>query len=264
MGLTARSELRGPTVAGRLPPALRVARRVFRVLARWPLGWRLELLGAEYLPTDAVGRPAGGWIAAGLPHLTWVEPFLLFVLLPPEPRLVWLGDERAINRSRLRRLAFERLGGVIPISPGGGPRAFAGHVSAARQALDAGAILVIFPEVGPPAPLGEARRLSPGLGYLALRAGAPIVPLVYGGTDELFLGRRMRLQVLAPVTVAELAGQPLGPSPRPGSPEEREIAHRATAALHERTAAVVASAHLAVRPRPGVRRRWGWLTHLLR
>jgi 1-acyl-sn-glycerol-3-phosphate acyltransferase len=247
-----------------LPLALRLARQIFRAIAHWPLGWRLELVGIEHLPRDAAGRPAGGWIAAGLPHVTWVEPFLLFALLPPEPRLVWLGDERAIHRSRLRRLAFRRLGGVIPISPGGGPRAFAAHVAGARRVLATGAIVVIFPEVGPPVPPGQARRLSPGLGYLALRTGAPIVPLVCGGTDELFLGRRMRLQVLPSVTAAALAGVSPGPPPPPGSREEREMAHRAAVALHEQTAAVVASAHLAARPRRGQRRRWGWLTHLLR
>jgi 1-acyl-sn-glycerol-3-phosphate acyltransferase len=129
--------------------------------------------------------------------------------------------------------------------------------------VDAGAVFALFPEVGPPAPPGEARRLSPGLGYLALRTGAPIVPLVCGGTDELFLGRRLRLQVMPPVTAAELAGRSPGPPPAPGSREERDVAHRATTALHERTAIVVAAAHEAVEPRPGARRRWPWLTHLL-
>ena len=33
------------------------------------------------------GRPAGGWIAAGMPHRTWVDPFVVADDLPVEPRL---------------------------------------------------------------------------------------------------------------------------------------------------------------------------------
>ncbi|MGZ3588190.1 MAG: lysophospholipid acyltransferase family protein [Candidatus Limnocylindrales bacterium] len=249
----------------RLPASLRLVRRLFRAIARWPLGWQLELVGGENLPRDPAGRLRGGWIAAGLPHVTWVEPFLMFMLLPGEPRLVWFGDGRAVYRTRLRRLAFARLGGVVPIWPGGGPRAFQAHLAAARRILDAGAVFAIFPEVGGPVPAGQARPLGAGLGYLALRTGAPIVPLAFGGTDELFLGRRLRLVVLPAVTAAELAGRSSQrTSPAAGSGEERLEAHRIVAALHDRMAGAVADAHRATVPRPGARRRWPWLTHLLR
>ena len=254
---------RDATLSFRLPLGLRMARGLFRGLARWPLGWRLELVGAERLPRDARGRVVGGWIGAGMPHVTWVEPFLIFMLLPPEPRLVWIGDGRAIYRSPLRRLLFERLGGVIPIWPGGGPAAFADHVALAGRVIENGAVLVIFPEVGPPAAHGQARPLSPGLMYLALRTGAPLVPLVCGGTDDLFRGRRLRLEVLEPTTPAELAGLPAGPAPEPGTSAERSLARRSATALHDRTAAAVDAATKAVEPPAGARRSWPWLTHLL-
>src|SRR5687768_12030476 len=47
-----------------------------RAIARI-LGFRLRLEGAERLPTGADGRPAGAWIAAGIPHRTWIDPFVL-------------------------------------------------------------------------------------------------------------------------------------------------------------------------------------------
>ena len=53
---------------------------------------------------------------------------------------------------------------------------------------------------------GTARPFGSGLAYFALRTGAPIVPLVLGGTDELFRGRRFRLEILEPVTWQSLAG----------------------------------------------------------
>jgi 1-acyl-sn-glycerol-3-phosphate acyltransferase len=154
-----------------------------------------------------------------------------------------------------------RIGGVIPIWPGGGRQQIEAHLEGARAAIDAGAVLVVFPEVGPPVPLGSARPLGLGIAYLALRTGARIVPLVIGGTHELYRGRRLVLGVLRPLTWQELADLPAGAAPpAPWTSEERRVAHRVTAALHARTAGVVAAAHRAAEPPDGTPRRWTWLT----
>jgi 1-acyl-sn-glycerol-3-phosphate acyltransferase len=225
----------------------------------------MSLEGGEHLPTDADGRPAGGWIAAGLPHRTWIDPFVLALLLPVEPRLTFFGDGPAIYRSWWRRLVIGRIGGVVPIWKGRSGRAFEAHVGAARSVIDAGAVFALFPEVGPAVPVEEARPLSPGVAYFGLRTGAPIVPLVLGGTHELFLGRQIVLRVLPPVTALELAGLPPDAAPpAPDSSEERAVAHRATDALHARTAPIVAETHLAVEPPAGAARRLRWLTHAFR
>ena len=122
-------------------------------------------------------------------------------------------------------------------------------------------MLCLFPETGPATPPGTARPFGSGLAYFALRSGAPIVPIVLGGTDELYRGRRFRVDILEPVTWQDLAGSPAGsPPPEPWSSAERRLAHRITAALHERTAPAVERAHLATLPRPGTRKRWRWLT----
>jgi 1-acyl-sn-glycerol-3-phosphate acyltransferase len=225
------------------------------------LRFRFVLEGAEHVPKAADGHPAGAWIAAGMPHRTWIDPFVLALLLPVEPRLHFIGDGPTIYRSRLRRLALTRIGGIIPIWSGSGPRGFEEHVAAARQVIDAGGVLTLFPEVGPPSALGEIRRLSPGVAYFALRTGAPIVPLVIGGNDELYLGRRLRLRVLHPVTARELGGlAPEEPLPEPGTPAERDLARRITEELATLVALQVAEVHAASVPPPGARKRWRWLT----
>ena len=244
---------------------LRILRWSIGLLARRVLRFRLELIGGENVPCDPHGRPLGGWIAAGLPHVTWIEPFVMLVLLPPEPRLIWFGDGRVIERSRWRRFVFRRIGGVVPIWPGGGPRAFGSHLEAVRRVVDAGAVFALFPEKGPPVPPGQGRPLEPGLGYFALRTGAPVVPIVFGGTHELFLGRRIRMVVLPPTSareLADLAGD--DPLPEPDSAAERETARRIVEALHARTADAVAEAHQAAEPELGTRKRWRWLTHAFR
>jgi 1-acyl-sn-glycerol-3-phosphate acyltransferase len=177
-----------------------------RVVGRGLFGFRTEVLGADHLPRDASGRPAGGWIAAGLPHRTWVDPFVVADNLPVEPRLVFFGDGPAIFRSAWRRLVFRRMGGVIPIWPGGGRAAVDAHLAAASQALASGAVLCLFPEAGPATPPGTARPLGLGLAYFALRTDRQIVPIVLGGTHELYRRRRFRLEILPAVSARELAG----------------------------------------------------------
>lgn len=256
MGSRTTAGVSGPAGEPRLGPgapvALRLLRAAFGVIGRGLLGFRLELVGADHLPRDADGRPAGGWIAAGLPHVTWIEPFVMFVLLPVEPRLVWFGDARAMERSRLRRLAFRYLGGVVPIRPGGGATAFEDHIAALHRVLDGGAVFALFPERGPAVAPGTARPLAAGVGYFGLRSGASIVPIVFGGTHELYRGRRIQMRVLRPVRAEDLVP--------PGLTDERETAHAVAAALHALTAAEVADAFRATEPPPGTRKRWPWLT----
>jgi len=245
--------------------AFRIALAICSVLARGVFGLRLELTGAELLPRDEHGRPAGGWIAVPVPHRRWIDPFLLLLLLPQEPRLVFFADGRALFRTRFRRLLFRLLGGVVPVWPHGGPKAFWTHIAAAQRVLDAGAVFVIFPEAGPPSAPDAARHIEPGFGYLALRTRAPLVPIVIAGTGEIYRRRRLVLRVLPTLTAPELAG--LGPGdelPEANTAGERAAARRIAEELSARMAPRIASEHHDLERRAARdRRRWTWLTHWL-
>ncbi|MEA2608136.1 MAG: hypothetical protein QOJ75_379 [Chloroflexota bacterium] len=232
-----------------------------RVIGRGMFGFRTEVRGTANLPRDAAGRPAGGWILAGLPHRTWVDPFVVADNIPIEPRLVFFGDGRAIFRSRWRRWVFRRIGGVIPIWLGDGRAAVEVYIASAAAALEAGAVLCLFPETGPATEPGTTRRLGLGVGYFALRTGAPIVPVILGGTHELYRGRRFRVDILPPMTARYLAGLLAeAPLPEPWSSAERAAAHRIVMALRDLTAGPVAQAHVATEAPAGTPRRWRWLT----
>jgi 1-acyl-sn-glycerol-3-phosphate acyltransferase len=233
-----------------------------RLLAVGIFGLHLELRGAEHLPRGADGRPTGGWIAVPVPHRRWIDPFLMLLLLPIQPRVTFFADGRVLFRTWFRRLLFRVIGGVVPVWPRGGPRSFWGHLDAAQRVLDAGAVFTIFPEAGPPSPPDRARPIQPGFGYLAMRTGAPLVPMVIGGTGEIYRGRRLVLEVLPPTSAQALAGG--DPRPEPNSPAERQAARRIAASFEQAIAPRVATLHAEIEgASAGDRRSWPWLTHWL-
>lgn len=242
--------------------------RMLRLVWRWcafALGARLDLEGAANLPRDSSGRRTGGWIAAVVPHRTWIDPFVPWILLPERPRFSFFGDARTMARSPVRRFLVRRLGGVIPIPAGRDPRIVQVHLDAARQVLEAGGVFMLMPETGPASRPGELRRLGGGMAYVALRNRAPIVPLVLGGNDEIYLGRRVTLRVLPALDPWALAGLADGePAPEPGSPAERLAAHRLTEAFTTAAAADVADVHARSIAAPGTRKRGRFLTTLFR
>ena len=242
-------------VSGRAGMAYRVARVAWRVVAAC-LRVRVRVEGLQHLPRS------GGYIVAGVPHRTWVDPFLLWGWLPAEPRLVFFGDARAMGRSPLRRAVLRLVGGVIPIPTSHRAGAVDAHFSAATGVLASGAAFCLFPETGPEAPVRSIRRLGAGVGYIALRSGAPVVPVVLGGNHELFFGRTIVVRVLPAVSALELAG--VDRPPEPGTQDERDAVRRVLAGIATVVASPVVDAHDAAEPPPGTRKRLTWLTTLFR
>jgi 1-acyl-sn-glycerol-3-phosphate acyltransferase len=190
------------------------------------------------------------------------------MVMPAEPRLVFFGDARTMARSPLRRWVVRRVGGILPIPSHGGPRSFATHLAAAGEVLRSGAVFCLFPESGFATPPGTARPISPGVGYVALRSGAAVVPIVIGGNDLLFLGRRIVVRIGEPVAWGDLAALDGHPVPREapehGSGDERRLARRVSEGLHAHTAEAVRRAHEEAAPPPGARLHGTRLTHLFR
>jgi len=74
--------------------------------------------------------------------------------------------------------------------------------------VDAGRAIVIFPESGPPSRPPDLRALSPGLAHLSARARVAVVPVVFGGTHELYLRRRVVVRVLPAIDPPESTSRP--------------------------------------------------------
>jgi len=245
---------------GRQPEArASVFYRVVRLFARFVLfgvfRFRIETSGQEHLPR-------GGYLLVAAAHRGWIDPFVVMHALPVEPRSWFLGSGPSTFTSRFRERLVHRLGGPLPVWRGG--LGIESHVRSARAVVDAGAVFVQMPEGtvnGPPGGLGPFR---PGAALIAIRTGAPIVPLAMAGTEELYIGRRMASRVLPATSARELLGDAWDGTPlEPEGREELALAKLASEALAARLGPVVQALYPGTVDPPGrprrLRRRLTWL-----
>jgi 1-acyl-sn-glycerol-3-phosphate acyltransferase len=233
--------------------------RAVRLFARFLLfglfRFRIETSGQEHLP-------AGGYLLIAGAHRGWMDPFVAMHAVPAEPRCWFLGSGPSTFTARWREVLIHRLGGLLPVWRGG--LGIDGHVRSARAVVDAGAVFVQMPEGNINGPRGRLGPFRPGAAVIALRTGAPIVPLAMAGTEELYLGRRMASRVLPPTSAGELLGASWdGTPPAPDSREELALARAISDALAARLAPVVAELYPGTVDPPShprrLRRRLTWL-----
>lgn len=245
---------------GRAPEArastlYRLVRLFARFLIFGVFRFRIDTFGQEHLPR-------GGYLLIAGAHRGWMDPFVAMHAVPAEPRCWFLGSGPSTFTARWREVLIHRIGGLLPVWRGG--VGIEGHVRAATAVVEAGAVFVQMPEGnvnGPPGRLGPFR---PGAALIALRTGAPIVPLAMAGTEELYLGRRTASRILPPTSARELLGDSWdGVLPEPDSRAELDLARRASDALAALIGPVVEALHPGTLDPPGhpkrFRRRLTWL-----
>ena len=252
--------LEGLQWLGRTPEArASIFYRLVRLLARAVIfglfRFRVATSGQEHLP-------AGGYFIVGAAHRGWMDPFLVVHALPTEPRVWFLGSGPSTFTSRWREWLVHRLGGLLPVWRGG--IGIEQHVASARAVTGNGAVFAQMPEGTVSGPAGRIGPFRVGWALIALRIGAPIVPLAIAGTEELYLGKRMASRILPATTVGELLGGAWdGVLPAEGSREELDLARRLTAALAARLGPVVEELHPGTVDPPShprrFRRRLTWL-----
>ncbi len=152
---------------GRLYPLARaVLTPTFRML------WKVRVQGLEHVPSR------GGAIFCPN-HTSVIDSFFLPLVLPR--RITFVGKAEYMDSWKTRRL-FPALG-MIPIDRSGGSASERALNTAARV-LESGGYFGIYPE-GTRARDGRLHRGHTGPARLALRTGAPIVPVGILGTREI-------------------------------------------------------------------------------
>ena len=224
--------------------------RTLRLFARFVcfglLRFQVRTSGQEHIPK-------GGYLLVAAAHRGWMDPFVVMHALPVEPRAWFLGSAPSTFTSRSREALVHRLGGLLPVWRGGVK--IDQHVESARAVVGNGGVFVQMPEGTVSGPAGTTGPFRIGWAVIALRTGAPIVPMAIAGTEELYVGRRMASRVLPARTTRDLTPDWTGFVPEAGSKEELELARRMTAALEAVLRPVVEELYPWTVDPPG-RRRW--------
>jgi 1-acyl-sn-glycerol-3-phosphate acyltransferase len=114
-----------------------------------------------------------------------------------------------------------------------GPRAAQDTLEAALTLLQQGQLFGIYPE-GTRSPDGRLYRGRPGVGWLALKSGLPVIPVALSGTRKVLPPGRM---IPRPGRIGVTIGKPLALAPElfdaPPGKARRQIADQVMAAIQE-------------------------------
>jgi len=161
--------------------------------------WRPELTGSEHIP------PSGGAILASN-HLSIVDSIFL-PLMVSRPVTFAAKSEYFTGTGLLDRLtgAYLRATGQMSVDRASA-RAAQDMLDSALALLRGGALFGIYPE-GTRSPDGRLYRGRTGIGWLALNARVPVIPVAMVGTDRVLPPghriprfRKIRIKVGKPLT----------------------------------------------------------------
>lgn len=142
----------------------------FALLVVMRLAYRIRVLGAEHVPVDG---PAV-LVCNSVSHLDG-----LLLVATQRRRLRFIVDATQYNRwARFRRVLD--LMGCIPVDPKATPKQLAHSLKVARDALDAGFMVVVFAE-GTLTRTGNLREFKRGFAYLVRETQYPVIPVYIGG-----------------------------------------------------------------------------------
>jgi 1-acyl-sn-glycerol-3-phosphate acyltransferase len=157
--------------------------------------WRLirvivRVIGAIMLDVHTVGRqnvPETGPLIIASNHLSWADVPLIPAFL--KRRVVYMAKEETF---KARGGWLVRLLGAFPVKRGEADRQ---SLRAAEEQLKAGRILSIFPE-GTRSKIHTLGQAHAGLGMIALRSGAPVLPVAIYGSEKSFTNFRPRITII--------------------------------------------------------------------
>jgi 1-acyl-sn-glycerol-3-phosphate acyltransferase len=194
--------------------------------------WRPEVTGAENVPET------GGAILASN-HLSILDSvFLPFML--KRPVTFTAKSEYFTSRHPAMRLmgTYLRATGQLPVDRDGA-RAAQATLEAALALLQQGQLFGIYPE-GTRSPDGRLYRARPGVGWLAMNSGLPVIPVAMFGTDRVLppgqsvprLGK-VRIKIGKPMTFGTEANAPATGKREAPAKLRRAIADEVVKAIHE-------------------------------
>src|SRR5206468_7853779 len=191
----------------------------------------VRLIVAIMLDVRLIGRqnvPKTGPLIIASNHLSWAEIPLIPAFL--KRKVVYMAKEETFQ-GKMGWLV--RFLGAFPVKRGEADRQ---SLRAAEELLKAGCILSIFPE-GTRSKIHKLGKAHAGMGMIALRSGAPVVPVAIWGSENAF--KKLR----TPITIAY--GEPMILKPK-GNKITREDIDEATNKVMRKMAEMLPPAYRGV------------------
>jgi len=148
--------------------------------------------------------PRTGPVVVVTNHKANIDPVICGMVF--DRPLRYMAKKELFGNAALRKLIVTL--GAFPIERGAGDRA---ALTTSLEILEQGGVLLMFPE-------GHRRRddavheFLPGVGMIALRSGAPVVPMAMDGTQRMVRDGRpglpaLRILVGPPLDLSDLTGR---------------------------------------------------------
>jgi 1-acyl-sn-glycerol-3-phosphate acyltransferase len=133
-------------------------------------------------------------------HLNWLDEFALLMLLPVEPRLHFLANPTILVTRKVQWFLVRSTGGFVPVVQARhGDTALFKHVD---RCLEIGGSVAIFPEGNYGPTEGQLMPFKKGFAHFAIKSGVPVVPVALSGTKDIWLRKRIRVVIGAPMEPA--------------------------------------------------------------
>jgi 1-acyl-sn-glycerol-3-phosphate acyltransferase len=188
-------------------------------LALVPVGlvlFRPTVRGRAYVPRS-------GPVILAANHLSFVDSMVI-PLFAPRP-VSFLAKAEYFRRGRLSRPVFTALS-AVPVDRGG-YRAAQESLELALAVLHAGRAFGIHPE-GSRSPDGRLYRGRTGVAWLAMKSGAPVVPVAVLGTDRV---QPIGVRLPRPGKITVRFGPPMRFPPDGGAKARRAVTDEIMAAI---------------------------------
>lgn len=162
----------------------RVAQGVLRPAFAWYFRWQCQ---------DFHHLPPSGPVILAANHVNYLDPLLIGAAVPRQIRFM---AKHELFRNRALGWLLDHVG-AFPVKRGQADRQ---AIRRALELLDQGEVVGIFPE-GTRSATGELQDVQGGTALLALKSGAPVVPLVVMGVERALDAGARRWPRRIPVTL---------------------------------------------------------------
>ena len=174
--------------------------------------WTLQFLGFAVWRVRTEGRdrvPRDGALIVAPTHESYLDPLLIGAYVPRDlsfmaRRTLFMKVDEKGERRRKLFSAWGRWAGVIELDREGADR---DALKKSLAALAEGRAVLVFPE-GTRSLDGEVQEFRAGVSLLALRSGAPVLPISIDGTRRIW-GKGMKRPKFGKGPVRIVFGEPV-------------------------------------------------------